>query len=274
MNIAVLLTCHNRKKMTIACLEFLFKAELPEGYVLEVFLVDDGSTDGTTEAIKIGFPLVTIIEGDGSLYWNRGMHLAWQTSANIKDFDYYLWLNDDVIIFKNGIETLLDNQMQYSNSLICGVMSSKRDNLITYGGRDKKSKLIIPNNKNPTLCHYINGNFVLIPKNIYKKVGGLDKIFRHAIGDFDYGLRVIDKGFECRTSSEIVGFCEANDLLPSWCLSEFSFLIRIKSLYSPLGNSHPYYFFIYEYRHFGIVTALKHFVTIHTRLIFPRLWQR
>jgi GT2 family glycosyltransferase len=202
------------------------------------------------------------------------MCLAWETAVKKQAYDYYLWLNDDVIIFKNGIVTLLENQKQHVNSVICGVMASKLDNSITYGGRDKESKLIIPNNKTPKLCYYINGNFVLIPKSIYKKVGFLDKLFPHAIGDFDYGLRVIDNGFECRISSKIVGFCETNDSLPGWCLPEVSFLKRIRSLYSPLGSSHPYYFFIYEYRHFDIFKALKHFITIHLRLIIPKIWLR
>ncbi|WP_456376512.1 glycosyltransferase family 2 protein [Lutibacter sp.] len=272
MNIAVLLTCHNRKAKTIACLTSLFKADLPKDYTLEVFLVDDGSTDGTTLAVKENFPQVNIIQGTGKLFWNRGMHLAWKTAANTKNYDFYLWLNDDVIIKNNGISVLLENQNEYTESIICGVMASAVDKNITYGGRDNNSEMVLPDNSTPEICIYINGNMVLIPLKIYEKVGLLDEIYPHAIGDFDYGLRVIDKGFECRISSEIVGFCEANNSLPNWCIPEVKLIKRIKSLYSPLGNSHPYYFFIYEKRHFGFSKALKHFLTIHLRLLFPKLW--
>ena len=45
--IAVLLTCHNRKVKTISCLKSLYEATLPKGFSLEIFLVDDGSVDGT-----------------------------------------------------------------------------------------------------------------------------------------------------------------------------------------------------------------------------------
>lgn len=46
------------------------------GSPFDVFLVDDESTDGTSEAIKSEFPEVSIIKGDGSLFWNRGMYTA------------------------------------------------------------------------------------------------------------------------------------------------------------------------------------------------------
>ena len=50
--LAVLLTCHNRKDKTLACLESFYLAEKPVGYTFDIFLVDDGSTDGTNNAVK------------------------------------------------------------------------------------------------------------------------------------------------------------------------------------------------------------------------------
>ena len=42
--IAAILTCHNRKEKTLACLHSLFSIIS----TIDVFLVDDGSTDGTS----------------------------------------------------------------------------------------------------------------------------------------------------------------------------------------------------------------------------------
>ena len=50
-HISVLLTCHNRKAKTLGCLTSLYAAELPVGYDMEVYLVDDGCTDGTADAV-------------------------------------------------------------------------------------------------------------------------------------------------------------------------------------------------------------------------------
>ena len=273
MNIAVLLTCHNRKDKTITCLDSLFKAYLPFNYNLDVFLVDDGSTDGTGQAIKEKFSQVNIIQGNGNLYWNRGMHLAWKIASNKRDYDFYLWLNDDVLIHSNALTTIITDSIEKPESIICGAMQSAlQKNNITYGGKNKEGKLIKPTGK-PTPCMFINGNMVLIPKEIVRSIGILDPFYPHAIGDYEYGLRAIKAGYQCYVSSDFTGFCENNPTLPKWCLSNVKLLERLKSLYSPLANSHPYYFFIYEYKYQGLLVALKHYITIHLRLLYPKLWK-
>ena len=52
VQIAVLMTCHNRRDTTVACLEALMRQEAIDDVRLQVYLVDAGSTDGTVEAIK------------------------------------------------------------------------------------------------------------------------------------------------------------------------------------------------------------------------------
>lgn len=79
--LAVLLTVHNRKTKTLKCLQQLYTQIPIKGYQVDVYLTDDGCTDGTPEAISQEFPQVHIIHGDGKLFWNRGMYTAWQEAA-------------------------------------------------------------------------------------------------------------------------------------------------------------------------------------------------
>lgn len=271
--IAVLLTCHNRKEKTLQCLLSFYDATKPNDTQFDFFLVDDGSTDGTTEAVKSKFPNVNIIKGSGNLFWNRGMHLAWKKALDYNEFDYYIWLNDDVIINTKGLTTIINDAKEMPNSIICGVLQSAIEkDRITYGGKNIEGKFIEPTGK-PLSCKYINGNMVLIPNRIVKNIGILDPFYPHAIGDYEYGLRAIKAGFQCFISSYFIGLCENNPSLPKWCLSNVKFKDRLKSLYSPLGNSHPYYFFSYEYKYHGLLVALKHYLTIHLRVFFPKLWK-
>lgn len=274
MNIAVLMTCHNRKKTTINCLESLFSQNFLNNITLKVFLVDDGSTDGTSQAIKEKFPQVNIIQGNGNLFWNRGMHMAWEKAINDDlNYDFFLWLNDDVLIKENGLLNLINDALNNNDAIICGVMESKIDKgTITYGGRHLNEVLIQPT-EFPTPCELINGNMVLIPSLIVNDIGILNSFYIHAIGDYEYGLRAIKSGYKCFISSFTVGFCEKNSSLPDWCSGKINIINRLKSLYSPLGNSHPYYYFFFKFKYFGLLSALRVLTLIHIRLILPNLWK-
>lgn len=273
--IAVLIACHNRKEKTIQCLTHLFEQRgLNEDFKFEVFLVDDGSTDGTGESVKIHFPEVTIIQGDGTLFWNRGMFKAWERAAKTKDYDFYVWLNDDVFLYENAFQLLFtSSEKSNDQAIICGATCESLSGKVSYSGRLKSaSKPIIPNG-NFQECEIVNGNFLLVPQAVYSTIGNLDWKFRHAIGDFDYGLRAQKAGFKCYVTPFFVGICESNPSLPKWCLTTTPIIKRFQLLYSPLGNAVPIPFFIYEKRHFGLFTAIKHFSTIHIRALIPQLWK-
>jgi len=230
--IAVLITCHNRKVKTISCLRNLFnQTGLNSNFKLEVFLTD----------------------------------------LDKKTYDFYLWVNDDTQLLPNAVIELLACEMQFkNNSLICGAVSSPDGNQYTYGGQDRNGKAVIPNGQIQR-CFNINGNCVLISKAVVDKIGIIDPIYPHAIGDFDYGLRALRGGFNVLTTRIYVGHCESNNL-PKWCYRSTPLKERFKSLYSPLGSSHPYYFFIYERKHFGLHIAIIHFLSIHLRALIPSLW--
>lgn len=273
MTLAVLLTCHNRKEKTLTCLSTLYTCKMPENLKMDVFLVDDGSTDGTSNAISEAYPNVVIIPGTGNLFWNRGMYLAWSKAEAKKNYNYFLWLNDDTYLFANALEELTAAaDLNNNRTIIIGSACSKTNGKITYSGYDSDGLLIIPEQPMKEATTF-NGNCVLIPDFVFEKVGKLDPLFHHAIGDIDYGHRALAKGIKSYVAPKVLGFCEGHDLLPTWCLKEIPFRKRIKSLYSPLGNSHPYYFFRYEFRHYGFATAIKHLITIHLRVSFPGLWK-
>jgi len=272
--IAVLITCHNRKAKTLACLDALYKCKMPESYATEVFLVDDGSTDGTGDAVRTNYPKVNVIQGNGNLYWNRGMHLAWETASTAKEYDYYLWLNDDTILFENALtEIFIAANTKINQSIVVAATCSNNDNSLTYSGFSKNGDLVTPSDSIKEINTF-NGNCVLIPKIVFNKVGLIDPLFHHAIGDLDYGLRATKKGIKSYLAPHFLAFCEGHDKEPNWCQKEIPLLKRIKSLYSPLGNSQPYYFFRFELRHYGLAIALKHLFSIHLRLIYPQLWTK
>lgn len=270
--LAVLLTVHNRRDKTLECLQLLY-IQLPmESYQVDVYLTDDGSTDGTPEAVKEQFPDVHIINGNGNLFWNRGMYTAWQEAAK-KDYDFYLWLNDDTYVYSNMLCALLKaSSVKNDKAIIVGATQSLDGKNITYGGRLANGKIPMPDGQLASV-QYFNGNIVLVPSYVYNKLGNLDYYFTHSKGDFDYGLRALKAGIEMYQVGECLGKCDLHETLDKWCNPEVPFVQRWKMLNRPNGMP-PKETFHLERRHRGLLIAIFHYITIHIRCLFPNIWIR
>ena len=190
MRVAVIMTAHNRRETTLACLRSLERQELDRGAGLRIYLTDDGSVDGTTEAVRAVMPGTHIIAGDGSLYWNRGMLRAWR-AAVAGDFDFYLWLNDDAILRGDAVGRLL--RISEGSVIAVGATCDPAGGGLTYGGlRRRTGRLafdLIPPDDHAVSCDTFNGTCVLIPRRVAERVGLLNAAFQHSLGDIDYGLR-------------------------------------------------------------------------------------
>ncbi|MBW4648741.1 MAG: glycosyltransferase family 2 protein [Kastovskya adunca ATA6-11-RM4] len=218
--IAALLTCHNRRQNTLDSLTALFNQELNDEATLDVYLVDDGSTDGTAEAVHQAYPQVKILPGDGSLFWNGGMRQAF-AAAMQQDYGYYLWLNDDTILYPKAVSNLFTAlhkvaEQGEERAIIAGSTRDASTGQLTYGGvvqrswwRPTKFDLVEPGEQ-PKRCDTINGNFVLIPRNVVQVVGNLDPVFTHYAGDWDYGLRAKKQGCSVWIAPGYVGTCSQN----------------------------------------------------------------
>lgn len=269
--IAVLLTVYNRKDTTLRSLKNLFAQTLPEGYRIAVYLTNDGCTDGTPEAVATEFPQVNIIKGDGNLYWNRGMYKAW-AEAEKENYDYYLWLNDDTFLMEDCIHNLLsESNISSDSAIIIGATTDSSQKKITYSGW-RKGKKINPSDTNRE-AEYFNGNIVLIPREVYKVLGKNDYYYRHALGDFDYGLRATENGFVNVVCNQICGICDEHSSIPKWKDPNLSLKDRWKALYSVGGNgANPFEFFYFKRKHKGMISALTTFISNHVHVIIPKLW--
>ena len=72
MDVAILMTAHDRREETLSCLMDCHReadAMKAEGeYRFTIYLLDDGSTDGTAEAVSESFPDVKLTGSDGNLF--------------------------------------------------------------------------------------------------------------------------------------------------------------------------------------------------------------
>jgi GT2 family glycosyltransferase len=214
--IAALLTCFNRREKTLRCLRDLQAQSLPPQHAIEIFLVDDGSRDGTGEGVREAFPQAHVIQGTGSLFWSRGMHLAW-TQASKVDPDYYLLLNDDTFLFPGALIELLQATGGPENNIICvGSIVDPVTGEKVYGAQHTQVRPSFDTNGARQHCDTFNANCVLVPRQVYNLVGTLDPCYSHGLSDPDYGYRAFQKGTDIRESRKPLGQCAPNPITGTW----------------------------------------------------------
>jgi GT2 family glycosyltransferase len=213
----------------------------------DLFLVDDGSSDGTAEAVKQTYSGVKIFRGDGNLFWCSGTRLAF-SQAMAENYDLYLWLNDDTYLETDALWRLLGVYADAHSRLKCPliVVGSTRDpgtGLFSYGGWRQRIgrpgtiswEKVPPDMECWTLCDTMNGNCVLISREVVERIGNLDPAFHHGMGDLDYGLRAIKKGCRIVIAPGYYGFCSGNDGTGLWTDVRLPIMQRWRKLLGPKG---------------------------------------
>jgi GT2 family glycosyltransferase/glycosyltransferase involved in cell wall biosynthesis len=279
--LAVLMTCHNRRAFTISSLRSLYSQDCPDAR-LSVFLVDDASTDGTSEQVRAEFPAVRLFSGGGDLYWSGGMRLA-EEQAVQTDPDFLLWLNDDVTLCPGAIGTLLATYRGLVaqgkiGAIVVGAMVDPTTGLTSYSGLMRPYRLrrmrfdkVEPGNS-PVEVETVHGNLVLIPRAVYRRVGPLDSGFTHKFCDFDYGLRARSLGCEAWIAPGHLGNCAPNAQEQPWLDRSRSLSARVRLLCSPKGLP-PREWWRFVRRHGGVLAPLL-FATHYARFLFSAFGSR
>lgn len=234
-----LLVCHNRRDSTLRALERLYRTFDRSDINLSVVLVDDGSSDGTGSEVQRRFPEVDVIFEDGNRYWNGAMRIAW-THAAQRDFDFYLWLNDDTFLFDDAADRLFaayEAQLARVGvgGIVIGATADPISGRSSFGVFDFDAILEPPSIPSP--IELFNGNIVLVSKEAFRTLGNLSGAYRHSFGDIDYGIRARASNVPVWAAAGHLGSCKSNPL-PKWADSRVSFLERLRAMHHPKG-CHP-----------------------------------
>ncbi len=295
IRIAIIITCFNRCEKTVKCLESLYLAE--DSYnnhsaikiSTKLFLTDDGCTDETADTVLNLFSPehdISIINGDGHLYWAGGMRAAWNKALqDDSSFDYYLLVNDDTFIFPNAFDLLFEldeaAKSQYERQgIYSGICCASFDQTVTTYGGDVWVDLLSASRQRlspsgfPQSADLVNSNILLVPNSVVAKQGIFFRGYHHAHADYDYSMRAKRNGFPVLLSSHYCGMCD-NDHISQSVVAEnicaMNLWERIRYFNNPLHSNSDYLLFIRRntpYRLFPVLLGRL------LNIFFPKLYYK
>lgn len=216
----IILPVHNRREITLRCLEHLEKQGDLNAY--HIVVVDDGSTDGTAQEILQQYPMVNLLKGDGNLWWTGAIKLGMKYVVS-KGARYCVWLNDDTLPNAGAIQSLVDYCDNHPKTIAGANILDPETNKPSYGGVILDGLKIRPVFSDDTLsvtCDGLNGNLVCFPTELIKVIGYPEnESYPHYHGDTIYTHCAQSAGYQLVILKDSIAYCK-NDHKPiSWIRS-------------------------------------------------------
>lgn len=196
----IIIPVHNRKSMTLSCLNALKQQNVFE--ICNVLVVDDGSNDGTSDFIHSKFPEVSVILGDGDLWWT-GAIVEGMRHAELAGGEMFIWLNDDCPPLPGSISSLIEISTSKPAAILgsaCCINETGR--LVPTGAKGRKRIAAQPGEV--VEVDEMSGHCVCIPLLVVNKIGFPDAIrFPHYHGDSSYILKARKAGFSAYLAGDV-----------------------------------------------------------------------
>jgi putative methyltransferase (TIGR04325 family) len=202
----ILLPVHNRRATTTRFVHALAEQTKPDFHLL---LLDDGSTDGTAEAVRNLWPATEVLTGDGTWWWAGALakgcdHLA---RSGISDHDVLLFINDDVELAPDFIERAHEEFASCRDTLLLArQIDAATGREIDYGGGVhadlKRLRFRAAQNAAEINCLPTRGLF--LRWRDYRNVGGFRaERLPHYLSDYEFTLRAHRAGLTLRVANRI-----------------------------------------------------------------------
>lgn len=217
--VEIVIPVYNRRDTTLQALQSLRRIN-SENLSVHIIIVDDGSTDGTSEAIRQKFPEVQIVAGDGTLHYaagtNRGFSAALENNP-----DYIAAMNDDAVFHEDFLQKLVKTAELNPRSIV-GSLLLLWDNphkvfqvdfqwKTLAGGWMQPDKTAFDFPQTAFEVEGMAGNCLLYPVEAIRECGLMDEEkFPHGWGDIQYLVRMKKMGWRLMVEPKSLVWCEPN----------------------------------------------------------------
>ena len=216
MKLSIVIVNYNVKHYLWQCLDSVERAK--GSLDMEVWVVDNASSDGSIDELRQAFPHVHYIENQVNLGFSRANNQAIRQSTG----DYVLLLNPDTILAENTLADCLHFFERHPNAGAVGIHMVNRNGSFARESRRgiptpatafyKVSGLCALFPTHPRFGHYymsdlpedaegeievISGAFMMLRREVLDDVGLLDEDYFMYGEDIDLSYRVGRCGWEC-----------------------------------------------------------------------------
>ena len=251
----ILLPVHNRLNTTKEYVENL-KLQTYKNYIL--VLIDDGSTDGTTQAVNAILPNTINIIGQGKWWWGGSLQKGylWLKNSRVPENSIILISNDDIRYYKNFIETGVKLVETHQKTIFGALEYNAHSNQLINSGfvvDYHNFKFIKPAENEIINCLSTRGLF--IKYNDLMKIGGFYPILLpHYGSDYEFTMRAFKKGYSLRTNPELILWMDDKQTGLRQ-ISHENILKYLKTVWTKRSTNNPLYksmFLIISFRNYKL----------------------
>lgn len=197
----------NQREKTLRCLESFNSVQTP----YRLLLWDNGSEDGTEEAVRDAHPEVLVYRSPSNLGAAGGRNAAAEQAIRDVNPKFLLFIDNDTVVTPGFLDPLIE---PFRNDPGLGQTSAKirflRDPSRLNAAGGARINFLLGTTKvtgsgeidrgqydEPGEC-IANGGCTLVRRDIYERLNGFDARFDpYGFEDLDFSLRVRKSGFRC-----------------------------------------------------------------------------
>lgn len=236
----ILLPVHNRRGITEKFIDCLVGQSFSDFHLI---LIDDGSTDGTSEMVRAKISNLTILKGKGDWWWAGSLQqgINWLDQQGVEDQDVVVFMNDDIVFERDFLQAALEILDQHAGLLLPQVLNKKTGEVEESGVEADLKRLTFKTATRPENINCLPTRGLFMRVSDLRRIGNFHpRLLPHYLSDYEFTLRANRLGVDLRTSpkllittdDEATGFRSFEDL---------SFSNFLKRYFSVKSASNPFY---------------------------------
>ena len=209
MDISIVIVNWNTKKLLIDCLASVF--ETVKNIPKEIWVVDNASSDGSVEAVRLKYPRVNFIQNRKNLGFAAANNQAFSKMQG----RYALLLNTDAVLTEGAVEKLYTFMERHSDAgIACGQLlntdGSEQNSIANFPGigsllcNESLLQILFPRKfpgkrkqyREPVEVDSCIGACLMVRKKAMDEVGLLDKRYFFFFEETDWAYRMKRAGWK------------------------------------------------------------------------------